>query len=305
MTNSLNGASVLVTGASGFIGAHLVARLIAEGATVCALVQRGRRNTRLKTLGIEHCAVVADLEDAHSLSELLGHHAPDYIFHLSAERDITKLTACPDRSANISTALMRATASTKLKRFVTIGSSLEIPDPTTGLPCGPHGVAKARSMQAMQALSTQNDIPFSALRTHYVYGPLHGPNKLIPVAIRAAATGVPMSVTDAAIQKRFVYVLDIVDACLQVLNMPADPNKVYLATAEVQYSNESVISRIGQLMGKEIRVKSNAFPARAWDRANWDLPVETVNFLPGWSANTNLDQGLRATIAAEMHDAII
>ncbi|PCJ05055.1 MAG: hypothetical protein COB16_16895 [Rhodobacteraceae bacterium] len=305
MSNKLSGTSVLVTGADGFIGAHLVARLIKEGAAVCGLVQAGRGNTRLKALGVDHCSVAVNIGDTHSYAEILNRFKPGFIFHLAAERNEAKLISTPNWSATTGVALMQAAASPRLQRFVTIGSSLEIPDPISGLPIGPHGVAKARAMQAMQAASIQVKVPFSALRTHYVYGPLHGAHKLIPTAIRAAATGIEMPATGANIRKRFVYVLDIVDACLQVLNLPADPDTVYMTTSETQYSNHEVILRIGQLMGKSIRMTPDAFSARAWDRPNWELPENTSASLPGWSARTDLDQGLGATIAAEMCDASV
>ncbi|MGC1497457.1 MAG: NAD-dependent epimerase/dehydratase family protein [Sulfitobacter sp.] len=297
----LSGSSFLVTGAAGFVGAHLVAHLVASGASVCALTHKGHRITRLSALGVAHCAVASDLTDNDEIAAILDRVAPDVIFHLAAERDVTALIAKPDMSAMTGAALVRAAARLNLKRFVTIGSSLEYPDKGTGDPVGPHGTAKALAMQAMQRASIEVDLPFSAFRTHYVYGPLHGAQKLIPTAIRAAAKGATMPMTGTDIRKRFVYVGDIVAACMHVLTLPADSKEIYLATATDEHSNQDVIDRIAQLMGKTIDFETGAFASRGWDRPHWDLPVGAT-LLPGWQPAIHIDQGLKATILAEGFD---
>lgn len=296
---------VLITGANGFVGAHLVAQLIAQGAEVTALIRASSNCWRFDALKVAPKILVCDLEDEARLLTLLRPLNPDVVFHLATERDSQKLAAADVQgvSAFKGDNVMQAVARSKtLTKFISVGSAAEIPDPLTGHPRGLHGKSKARELLALSALGQELNMPYAPTRTHYVYGPLQSPGKLVPVAIDAARSGHPLSLTGADIRKRYVYVLDLVEALLQVVDLPTPARDVHLITGAEQVSNIEVVKQVAKLFGKPIKIRGNDYPPRVFDRSDWSLS-QAGTPLTGWHAKTPLVDGLQACISweAEAH----
>ena len=288
---------VFVTGANGFVGAHMVARLMAQGAVVTCLLRPTSDRSRFDALGIEPRVLICDLNDPKRLDALVRPLAAEYVFHLAAERDHNTLARADveGRSACAGINVMEAAASEHLVRFVSVGSASEVSDGLTGQPGSLHGKSKARELLALRILAKKLNIRYAPTRTHYVYGPLQSRRKLVPVAIRAARDGLTVPLTGPDICKRYVYVLDLVEALLQVPDIPATQQKVHLITSPQQVTNLTVVKKIAALMGKPITIAPNSFAEREFDRSDWDLS-EAGTPLPAWQPTTSLDDGLRACV---------
>ena len=290
---------MLVTGGSGFIGAHLVAELIAQKADVTCLLRASSDRWRFDALGIQPHILVCEMDDTAQLDALLRPLNVHYVFHLAAERDAAKLEQADHqkRSAVSGANVLQSVASPQLLRFVSVGSAAEVPDRETQAISSTHGRSKARELQTLRALADSLDMPFSPTRTHYVYGPLQSETKLVPVAIKAAQQGLPISLTGSEIRKRYVYVRDLVNALLEVPDHPV-ADAVQLIVGSQQVSNRDVVEKIETLVGKPITINGDVFVSRAFDRDDWDLSGAGTPF-PFSQVMTTLDDGLRATIAWE------
>lgn len=294
------GKRVLVTGANGFIGAHLVARLLGLGAEVTCLIRSSSDCWRFDALGIAPRVLACDIADTTQLDALLRPFAAQYVFHLAAERDATKLEIADaqNRSACSGVNVMRATASPHLSMFISVGSSAEVPDPGSNHVSSPHGRSKARDFEDLRHLARTRDLSHSHSRTYYVYGPLQSCDKLIPVAIKAAREGQSMSLTGPEIRKRYVYVLDIVNGLLELPDCPARPDKVHLIGGLQQISNREVVEKVASLVGKPIEITPEVFIPRAFDQHDWDMSGAGSTFRVS-SGMTSLEDGLRAMIKWE------
>ena len=292
---SYRGKRVLVTGANGFIGSHLVARLMSEGADVTCLLRPSSITWRFDHLDLLPKIIRSTYDDQTDLNTQMAPLKPEFVFHLAAERDPIKLARADleKQSACHGASILASVNSEHLRRFITIGTSLETA--SAGQPIGLHGKVKLRELSELRETAEKLGAAFSPTRTHYVYGPLQATEKLIPMAIKAAHEGFALDLTDQNISKRYIYVGDIVDALLKIPNQPALPNDVQLITSDQNATNLEIIHKISELMDKPIQIRLGAFPQREFDRSNWDL-LHAGSRMADWTATTTLDQGLQACI---------
>jgi nucleoside-diphosphate-sugar epimerase len=210
----------LITGAAGFLGSHLVPRLIDEGAEVCVLDQPNARRWELLERADLAGTVRADVrtlaEPAHDA--VLGDI--DVIFHLAAVgvmgevSDVRQLV-----SGNIDGTLAVLLAARRLgSRLVYCGSCFEygagerwsedaLPAPTTE-----YGAAKAAGWLLANAFARRTGLEVVSLRPFTMYGPMEPPGRLVPSVVRHALAGRAIDLTPGDQLRDFVFVDDAVDA---------------------------------------------------------------------------------------------
>ncbi|MEM8792332.1 MAG: NAD(P)-dependent oxidoreductase [Pseudomonadota bacterium] len=299
------GKRVLVTGSNGFIGAHLVQRLLALQADVVGTVSPGSDGCRLEALDAHPRVLECDLSSNDHVARCLSDFRPHYVFHLGVERDQAVLRAAEasGSSAIKGQAVMEAVASSDLRRFLSLGSSLEVAFGLDGKLHTFHGRAKAREWQDLQTLSERIGAPYSHARTHYVYGPLQPRSKLIPTALAAAIEGRTLSLTGSHVRKRFVFVLDVVDGLLALAASPSPISRATWFTSDTEVSNRDVVERISAITGRPIKVAPEEFGERDFDCQHWPLDADEHG-LAGWAAATPLDAGLTACYEWMCHNEV-
>ena len=143
------------------------------------------------------------------------------------------------------------------------------------------------------------------MRTFYVYGPLQARTKLIPTAIHAARAGQALALTRAGLRRDYVYVADLVDACLRAVLVPSQGICEYDIATGKQWANEEVTDLLGEIMGKELDVRPGEFEARSWDQMNWATDNTAAQRELGWEPKFDLHHGLGECAAwAERADGI-
>lgn len=228
MTNDLD----VVSGGAGFIGSHLVDRLMAEGRQVLVIdnLAVGRRanlaqhedNTRFRF-------VQADVRDRAALRTLLD--GADRVFHLAALADIVPSVQNPeayfDANVNGSYAVAEAARVAGVRRLVYAASSscYGIPDayptPETAeiKPQYPYALTKYLGEQVFLHWAKVYGLPVVSLRFFNVYGPRARTSgtygAVFGVFLAQKLAGKPLTVVGDGTQTRdFTYVTDVVDAIL-------------------------------------------------------------------------------------------
>ncbi|WP_437592141.1 NAD-dependent epimerase/dehydratase family protein [Sorangium sp. So ce1000] len=225
--------TVLVTGATGFIGAALAARLttrltITGARTACLVRADSPRRGRLEGVAGVEITPVASFSTPE-LARAVGAIQPEVVFHLAAsgvnpsERDPELVV---DGNVGLTTRLLAALAATEAHRparFVHAGSCSEYapaPEPTRlreDHPLEPtcvYGAAKAAAYLCGRAAAARLGIPFVALRIFGVYGPGEGPARLIPHLLARFRAGEAPALTPGAQARDLTYVDDVVEALL-------------------------------------------------------------------------------------------
>lgn len=293
--------AALVTGAGGFLGGHLCDRLVADGWEVWGTVRPGSP----APAGVR--ALPVDLTDAVALAEAVAAAAPDVAFHLAAAR--SKATGI-DRAA---TALVNAVSGLHLvealpgscRAVVRVGSSTEYAETAGPMaedaplqPRGFFGATKAAGSLLLTAAAAERGLRSVVLRAFQVYGPRDQPGRFVPAVLRAAQDGTALPLTGPGQRRDWVWVGDVVQACLLAAatdDLP--PGQVLNVGTGVQTANEELVALAEQVTGARIATEVGAHPGRSWDAASWVCDPSRARRLLGWEATVDLREGLARTWA--------
>jgi nucleoside-diphosphate-sugar epimerase len=279
----------LVTGAGGFVGRHLAARLRADGWDVVGL-------TRAEV----------DLADPVAGAAAVRSADPDVVFSLAAGR--SKATAA-ERAAtvqvNTSPWLVDALPD-RCRTVVRLGSSTEYaaaPHPLAEdaalEPRGFFGATKAAGSLLLQAGAAERGVRAAVLRAFQVYGPGDHPTRLVPVVLSAARTGAAVPLPARLSRRDWVWVGDVVDACVRAAQGSTLPSGTVLNIGTgVQTSTEELVAIAERATGRAITTSPGAHPGRDWDTADWVADPSAARRLLGWEPTVDLAEGLARTWAA-------
>jgi UDP-glucose 4-epimerase len=311
--SSLPNATVLVTGAAGFVGSNLVAALVERhGARVIAvddLFTGDREHLRSVMDRIEfRVACVTDDDTAAIVRE-----GADYVFHLAA-RNIIASTEDPVRDFDVNARgtlklLMAARESKRLKRFVysstasVYGNPQGLPasegDPTSFL--SPYAASKHAGEAYCQVFYEQYGVSTSVVRYSNVYGRNQSPKNpycgVVGKFTRAALAGEALLIHGDGEQTRdYTYISDAVDATIAVAVSANASGHTY----NVGSGAETSVNRLAEIIVDATGSKS---PVQYLDRRDIDnvrrrvLNIEKIRREVRWSPQVSLRQGLQRTVA--------
>lgn len=289
---TLAGKRVLVTGATGFLGTHLLRRLLGAGAEVFA--------TSHGPPPALHGGVrwqQADLAHAAAAKQVFEQAAPEIVFQLSGranasrERDLVYPTFASDVMATLH--MLMAAADKPLARFV-MTASLEEPGPGE-IPTSPYAAAKVASTSYGRMFQFLYGVPVVLVRPYMSYGPGQHERKIIPYVIQALLTGQPPRLGSGDRRVDWIFVGDVIDGCIAAaLSEGVEGMTFDLGSGEL-VSIRDMAEMLVRLTGTQVRPEFLAEPARAHERVRRADLGEARNRL-GWEPKTSLEEGLRQTL---------
>jgi nucleoside-diphosphate-sugar epimerase len=278
-----------VTGASGFIGQAVVARLRAAGAEVHA---PGRDE--------------ADLLQAEAAASWMARLQPSHLVHLA-------WTTMPGRywddPANhdwvlASLALLRAFAAAGGRHAFLAGSCAEydwqdghLDEASTALrPATRYGRCKAALGQLAPDLASAIGVTLAWGRIHFPYGPGERPERLVPYLVSSALQGRVAATGPGDVARDFIHVADLADAIVQ-LAKAGHHGALDLCSGHSTPVAE-IAAHIGRLTGREDLLRIGALPARPGEPRLLASTPRTLLRL-GWAPKIDLASGLRQCVQAE------
>ncbi len=135
------------------------------------------------------------------------------------------------------------------------------------------------------------------LRIFSAYGYWESPTRLIPTAIMTAFENGKMDLTAPGYRRDFVFIEDVVDACLLAINAEDPRGEIINIGSGQQATNEEAVEAIQEITGRTIRVRAGSYPARASDTSHWVADIQRARLLLGWEPRHTLHQGLAKTVA--------
>ena len=285
----------LVTGGRGFIGRHVVRRLVARGADVHATSRTQPR----EQAGVRWWCV--DLADAKATRTVMQAVRPDVVVHLASRAEGARSLSLvvPMLNDNVVTAVnvMAAAADVPGCRVVLAGSLEE----HSGLEPGsgarsPYSASKIAATTYATLFRDIAQLPVVVLRLAMVYGP-DDPHttRLVPHVVDSFLHGAAPALSSGARRIDWVYVDDVVDALLAAAVEPAALGRVLdIGTGDLA-SIRDAVSLIAAVTGTHVVPGFGQLPDRPGDRDLVADPEPALRYL-GWSARTSLRAGIERTV---------
>lgn len=298
----------LVTGATGFVGANLARRLLADGHEVHLLVRPGHAAWRIEAIRPDVRLHEIDLHDPAGVARLIGAVRPEWVFHLAAhgayptETDLDRMV-----ETNIigTLNLVRACLQVGCEAFVNTGSSSEYgfkdhaPPETDWLePNSEYGVTKAAATLFCRYVATSQDAPVRTLRLYSAFGPYEEPTRLMPTLVLRGLEGELPPLVHPEIARDYVYADDVSDAYLLAASHPTQPpGAVYNVGTGVQTSLREVVDVARRVLGIPPEPVWGSMAPRRWDTATWVADTRTITEALGWRPRHDFAHGFEQMVA--------
>jgi nucleoside-diphosphate-sugar epimerase len=286
---------VLITGPSGFIGAHCLRRLLAEDCEIHAVNRAGagEHSERVTWHG-------ADLRDPTLAAALVAKVRPTHLLHCAWVATPRVYAHSPENADWLRSgiALAFAFGAHGGTRFVGVGSSAEydpgdtpcVEDQTLIQPATIYGKCKAASWLATQAAAQQRGFSAAWGRLFLPYGPGDQPQRLVPFVLAALRAGKPVPTTQGTQQRDFIYAPDAADLLVRLL-LSTERGAFNVGTGRAT-TIRSVIEYLASRCGRPELPQFGAMAPAPGEPAVLVADMSKVRDRLSWSAPTDVRQGL-------------
>lgn len=296
---------LLVTGATGFLGAHLLQRLAGEeDASVAVLLRPGADAWRIEHLRPRLKEIVGDLKTPGSYAAAVREFAPDAVAHLAwsgvGNRYRNELSQVEDNLL-ATLELVQVAGEAGCRVWLGMGSQAEygplnarIDEESPTRPTTLYGAAKLSAGVLAGQLCRQADVRFVWLRLFSSYGPLDDPGWMIPSLILKLLRRERPSLTEGTQRWDYIYAADVAEAIHLTLRTPEASGVYNLGSGEA-HSLRRVVESVRDLIDPSLPLGFGEVPFREDQVMHLEAETARLRAL-GWSPRVGLPEGLAKTV---------
>jgi len=316
---------VLVTGAAGFIGAHVVQRLLAEGFEVVGVDNLNRyydprlKDARLRRLcmGPRFWFFPLDIADRERMESVFRDGEFEAVVHLAAQAGVRRSFTNPDEyvASNLVGFMnvLEGVRSCRCRHFIFASSSSvygadnKIPfveEDSTDRPVSLYAATKKSNEVLAHAYSHLFHIPTTGLRFFTVYGPWGRPDMAIFKFVDAIMAGRTIELYNyGCLQRDFTFVDDVVEAIVRVMPLPplreqkraGAPASAPMRLCNIGNQNPvellQVIRTIERYLGKSADIRLS--PMQPGDVYETQARVDKLRDITGYTPRVSIEEGIQ------------
>lgn len=307
--------TILVTGGAGFIGSHLVERLLARGNRVICIdnfdlfyAPEVKRNNIQPFLANERFELVqCDIRNEGHLAKVLATHKIHSVVHLAARAGVRLSISNPTLYQHVNVggtvSLLDLCKDRGISNFIfgssssVYGACAKIPfreNEDSLRPVSPCGASKQAGELFCYTYHHLYHIPVTCLRFFTVYGPRQRPDMAIHKFTRLVDSGEPIPLYgDGSSGRDYTYISDVVDGIISALNRKFDFEIFNLGNSETTRLSR-LVAMIEENLGKKANIER--LPAQAGDVPTTCADVSKAQRLLDYRPKVGIEEGIQEFI---------
>lgn len=305
---------VFITGASGFVGQHIVQVGLHKGTELHLLSRSGN--------AVEGCHVWrGDLTEAEGIHRILGEIRPDGVIHLAASGvaygTISGADVIQVNAVSVATLFDALIAHRLSPTVVLAGSGFEyqtqdrdLSEDDPAQPSSLYGISKLTATLLAEFYSKQ--MPVCVLRLFSLYGLGEKEPRLAPYIIAQAKRGAPIELTAGEQLRDYAYVGDVAEACWKALENTATraaSTSKFFQILNVASGHSITLRGFIDLLADQLRqhgvqpdLRFGARPYRLDEIMNYTANIRRMQSAWGWSLPTSLEDGLAIMVKSVVEE---
>lgn len=296
---------VLLTGASGFIGSHVLRRLLANNIPSAIVIRPESNPWRIQSLLPQVVQIAGDLRDPETIEDAVKKFDPAIVVHLAwygvgnrYHNDPLQVT----HNLQSSLELLHLAHRVGCQAWIGLGSQAEyglhnkrIGEEVPPRPITLYGITKLSACLISQWLCAQFNIRFVWLRLFSAYGPMDNPGWMIPYLILSLLRGERPALTEGIQRWDYLYVEDVAEAIYRVITNPKAQGVFNLGSGKF-HTVRSIVERIRDLIDAALPLGLGEVPYRPDQVMHLEADITRFQSVTGWSPKIDLDEGLQRTV---------
>ena len=303
----LKQTKILVTGATGFIGANIARYFFEAGANVSIFTRKTSNKWRIKDILKDVSEYSVDILDEQKLKSAILRIQPQIIFHTAVYGGYpfqNKTEKILETNFTGTLNLLNACRKIEFELFVNTGSSSEygikaqaiketdLPEPITD-----YGAGKALATLYCQAVARREKRPIVILRLFSPYGYYEESGRLIPSLILSCLHDRNPQASSFSSVRDFIFIEDVMDAYMKTIeNKDVVGGEIFNIGCGKQHSVGEVMDTIIKLTGNKVKPDWGSISNPRIEPNVWQADISKAKKILNWEPKYELVQGLKKTL---------
>jgi len=302
--------TILVTGANGFIGSHLIKRLVSLGVKPVVFVEPNTSLWRLSEVESKIRVFRVNIVNYEDVKRYIRKIRPVKIYHLAAYVDVSRSFELINKMIDVNLKgtinILNALLNSKclFDCFINTGTCEEYGDGRVPFledqkesPVSAYSASKVSTTYFCQMLSKTKKLPIVTIRPFLTYGPYQTSDMLIPLLIKKCLLGEEFETTRGEQTRDFNYISDIIDGYIKASITQKAIGEIINLGSGREYKIKDVVNLIMRMTNTRMGPKIGKLPYRAGEAMHFYCSNIKAKKLLHWQPKITLEEGLLRTIA--------
>lgn len=293
---------VLVTGASGFVGACLAESMVNEGYSVAVVTRDINKAWRLEKIKKDVKVYNTNLCDKNSVEKMMLDFKPQRIFHLATyggyyfQNDDKEIL---DNNIFSIYNLISAATKTDFNSFINIGSSSEYGTKSQDMketdilePINTYGISKATATMYCKMVALNYKLPISTVRLFSPFGYYEDKSRLVPSVVLSCINNKNPELASGDAVRDFIFIDDVISMILKVSESNNISGKIYNCGTGKQHSVKEMVDTIIGVSNKNLSPNWGRVDGRKSDTQKWQADMSYVEKELNWKPKYGLAESI-------------